>query len=147
MNKTQKGAWSCLAGAILFLSLSLYLIIQIGFRHSLPDGIGRYAWLPPFIIIMAIGIIFFRKKQSPNEPDSDERDNQIKQRSVLVAFISVIPLFLAASLIPQLFIGLDGSIPVWSLPIVTVCIFYIVLLVYSIAVLVQYARGGKGEKS
>ena len=50
---------------------------------------------------------------------------------------------MAASVIPQLFVGLDGTIPVWLLPIVTVSLLYPVLLVYSIAVLVQYGLGGK----
>jgi len=147
MNKTQKGAWFSIVSGLLALSIASYLTIQIGIRHKTPEGIGRYIWLPAFMLIMGIGIYFLRKKQSPAEPDSDERDNQIKHRAVLVAFISVIPLFLTASVIPQFFVGLDGSIPVWSLPIVTVLLFYIILLAYSIAVLIQYGRTGKGEQT
>jgi len=147
MNKTQKGAWFNVVGVLLVSAIASYLTIQIGIRHRPPEGIGRYIWLPAFIIIMGIGIYFFRRKQSHAEPDSDERDNQIKQKSCIAAFISVWPLFLAASVVPQFFVGLDGSIPVWSLPIVTVCLFYIVLLVYSVAVLIQYGRDAKGETS
>ena len=147
MNKTQKGAWFNLAGALLALAFASYLIIQIGIRHRPPVRVVLYIGLPAFILIVGIGIYFIRRKQSPAEPDSDERDNRIKQRAVLAAFISVWPLFSAASVAPQFFVGLDGSIPVWSLPIVTVCLFYVVLFVYSIAVLIQYRLGGKGEKS
>lgn len=142
MNKTQKGAWLNVTGVLLVLAIVSYLTIQIGIQHRPPEGLVLYIWIPAFIIIIGIGIYFIRRKQSPAEPDSDERDNQIKQKAWIAAFISVWPLFLAASVAPQFFIGLDGSIPVWSLPIVTVGLFYIVLLVYSIAVLIQYGRGG-----
>ena len=147
MNKTQKGAWCNIASNILVFASASYFIARIGIRHMTPSRTVCYITLCGFILVTGISIYFLRKKQSPNEPDSDERDNQIKQRAILVAFISVIPLFLAASVVPQFFVGLDGSIPVWSLPIVTVLLFYIVLLVYSIAVLIQYRLGGKGEKS
>jgi cobalamin synthase len=147
MNKTQKGVWLNLVGTLLVLASALFLTIQIGIRHRLPERIWIFIWALLFILVTVIGIILVCKKQSPAEPESDERDNQIKQRAWVAAFISVWPVFLAASVIPQFFVGLDGSVPVWSLPIVTVLLFYIVLFVYSIAVLIQYGRGAKGEKS
>jgi ABC-type Fe3+ transport system permease subunit len=112
-----------------------------------PSRIVLNVTLCSCVLITGISLYFLRKKQSPTEPDSDERDNQIKQKAWIAAFVSVWPLFLAASIAPQFFVGLDGSIPVWSLPIVTVFLFYIVLLVYSIAVLIQYGCEGKGKKS
>ena len=147
MNKTQKGALCNIAGTFLVFAIVTYLVLQIGIRHMFPSQRGFYITMCSCLLIPTVLIYFLRRKQSPNEPESDERDNQIKQRAWVAAFISVWPLFLAASVAPQFWAGLDGSIPVWSLPIITVCIFYIVLLVYSIAVLIQYARGGKGEKS
>lgn len=147
MNKTQKGAWANIAGTVFVFALVSYLIFQIGIRRMTPSRIGMYITLCSAVLITGIAIYFIRKKQSPNEPDSDERDNQIKQSAWIAAFISVWPIFLTASVVPQFFVGLDGSVPVWSLPIVTVGLFYIVLLVYSITVLIQYGRGDKGEKS
>ena len=141
MNKTQKGAWSALAGSLFFLSSAFYMTIQIGIRKTTPSRIGCYLTLSLFLLITGIVIYFSRKKQSPVEPDSDERDKQIQQKAWLAAFVSAVPLFLIASVVPQFFIGMNGSIPVWSLPIVTVLLFYIVLLVYSIAVLIQYNKG------
>ena len=144
MNKTQKGAWANIFGTILVFVIVSYLIYQIGIGHKTPPRIGMYIVLCTAVLITGISLYFLRKKQSPNEPDSDERDNQIKQKAWIAAFISVWPLFLAASVAPQFWAGLDGSVPVWSLPIVTVLVFYIVLFVYSVAVLIQY---GIGEKS
>ncbi|MBN1972006.1 MAG: hypothetical protein JW787_00080 [Sedimentisphaerales bacterium] len=145
MNKTQKGAWCNIAAITLVFASASYLAAQIGIRHTTPSRTVCSITFCGFILVTGISIYFLRKKQSPNEPDSDERDNQIKQRAWVAAFISVVPLFLAASVIPQFFIGLDGFVPVWSLPIVTVLLFYIVLLVYSIVVLIQYGRGENGE--
>ncbi len=143
MNKTQKGALCNITGFILVFAIVSYLIVQLGIRHVPPSRTVFYVTLFACVLIPGISVYFLRKKQSPNEPDYDERDNRIKQRAWIAAFISVWPLFLAASVIPQLFVGLDGTIPVWLLPIVTVSLSYPVLLVYSIAVLVQYGWRAK----
>ena len=147
MNKTQKSAWLNVAGVLLFFAFALYITIQIGVRHKPPERVWLYIWGSAFVLVTSIGIYFFRRKQSLAEPESDERDNLIKHRAVLAAFISVWPLFLTASVIPKFIIGANGSIPVFLLPIVTVCMFYIVLLVYSVAILIQYGRGAKGEEA
>mgnify|MGYP000097040378 CR=1 FL=1 len=147
MNKTQKGAWFSLAGIILAFTIAFYLIFRLAIQKGPPERFCVYLFPLTFLLYIVAGIFFLHRKQSPNEPDYDERDNRIKQKAWIAAFVSLGPLFLAASLIPQLFVGLDGTIPVWLLRIVTVSTFYPVMLIYSIAVLVQYGRGAKGEKS
>lgn len=147
MNKTQKGAWFNIAGTILIFTLASYTVFLIAFQKPAHVRILPYVFILSFLLFIAAGIFFLRRKQSPNEPESDERDKIIKQRAWIAAFISTWILFLAASVVPQLFVGLDGSIPVWLLPIVTVILFYPVLFVYAVAVLIQYSRIGKGEKS
>ena len=147
MNRTQKGAWFNLAGTILVFTITFYVIFRIAIQKGPPEPFRLHLFPLIFLLYIVAGIFFLHRKQSPNEPDYDERDNRIKQKSWIAAFISVWPLFLAASVIPQLFVGLDGTVPVWLLPIVTVSLLYPVLLVYSIAVLVQYGWTDKGEKS
>ena len=147
MNMTQKGAWFNLAGTILVFSITFYVIFRIAIQKGPPEAFWPHLFISVFLLYIVAGIFFLLRKQSPNEPDYDERDNRIKQKAWIAAFISVWPLFLAASVIPQLFVGLDGTVPVWLLPIVTVSLLYPVLLVYSIAVLVQYGWTDKGEKS
>ena len=147
MNKTQKSAWFSLAGTIFAFTVIFYLIFRLAIQKRPPDRFCAYLFPLIFLLYIVAGIFFLLRKQSPNEPDYDERDNRIKQKAWMAAFISVGPLFLTASVIPQFFVGLDGTIPVWLLPIVTVSLFYPVMLVYSIAVLVQYGWGAKGEKS
>jgi hypothetical protein len=143
MNKTQKGAWFSLAGIILAFTIAFYLIFRLAIQKGPPERFCLYLFPLVFLLYMIAGIFFLHRKQSPNEPDHDERDNRIKQKALIAAFVSVGPLFLAASVIPQFFVGLDGTIPVWLLPIVTVSLFYPVMLVYSVAVLIQYSLGKK----
>ncbi len=96
---------------------------------------------------MGMAAVWLRIKQSPAEVNSDERDELIKKRAVLVSFASVWILLIAATIIPWFAVGQDGSIPVCLLPIINFGVFLIVMLVHSIAVLVQYGWGGKdGEK-
>ncbi len=143
MNKTQKGSWYAISISLLSLALGIYMIVEIAVLRRSPEGFGRFFWLPAFLLITGIAIFFIRKKQSPAEVDSDERDNLIKKRAVLAAFVSVWIILLASSIIPRFIVGPDGAVPIWLLPIINVGVFYIVLLVYSVAVLVQYGRGIK----
>jgi uncharacterized membrane protein YbhN (UPF0104 family) len=146
MNKTQKGTWCTIAATIFVFTIVFYLIFQIGIRRMAPSRIGVYIILCGAVLFPGIFIYFLRKKQSPKEPDSDERDKQINQKAWIAAFISTWALFLAASVVTQFLVGLDGSIPVFILPIVTVGLSYPVLFIYAIAVLIQYSRTDKGEK-
>ncbi len=144
MNRTQKIAWLGVSCSLLFLALGIYMTVEIAVLRRVPEGFGRFFWLPAFLLITGISIYFIRKKQSPVEVDSDERDEFIKKRAVLAAFVSVW-ILLASSVIPRFIVGPNGSIPVWLLPIINVGIFYIILLVYSAAVLIQYSWGETNE--
>ena len=147
MNKTQKGSWYAISISLLSLALGIYMIVEIAVLRRSPEGFGRFFWLPAFLLITGIAIFFIRKKQSPVEVDSDERDNLIKKRAVLAAFVSVWIILSAVTIIPRFIVGSDGSVPIWLLPIINIGVFYIVLLVYSVAVLIQYGWGDKnGEK-
>jgi len=147
MNKTQKTAWFNLASALLCIVISVWVAIEILVLHRIPEGIIRFWPVPVFCLFMAVSIILLRRRQSPAEVDSDERDNLIKKRAVIVSFVSVWILLFAASIIPRFIVGEKGTIAVWLLPIINLGVLLIVMLVYSVAVLVHYGREGKGEKS
>ena len=144
MNKTQKGAWYAISISLLSLALGIYMIVEIAVLRRAPEGFGRFFWLPAFLLTTGIAIFFIRKKQSPVEVDSDERDNLIKKRAVLAALVSVWIILSAVTIIPRFIVGPDGSVPIWLLPIINIGVFYIVLLVYSVAALIQY--GWEGQK-
>lgn len=145
MNKTQKVAWFNLAMALLGVAISVWVIVEIVILRRLPEGFPVVWPLIAFCLVMVIAIISLRKKQSPAEVDADERDNLIKKRAVLTSFVSVWILLYASSVIPWFVVGREGSIPVFLLPFINVGILLVVMLVNSVAILVQY--GWRGEKS
>jgi len=87
------------------------------------------------------------KKKENGKIVFDERDQFISSRAIMAAYSSLC-IFLLVSLIISL--GLVGEgllIPFYVVPIVIGGISITMLLVYSIAILVQYGWRGKGEKS
>ena len=148
MNKTQKSAIFCLVTFLFCVVVMAYPFISIFILKSWPESFFSRFWsMIAYFVFIAASIIFLRKKQSPAEPDFDERDDLIKKRAVLVSFVSVWILLAAACIIPRFILGETGAIPVYVLPFINLGIFMIAMLVYSIAILVQYSTGGKrGEK-
>ena len=148
MNKTQKGAVFTLAIAILlvgFAAAVLYTMLAAGDRLAGTRLVKFWSWL--VVIFMLSGAVYLRRKQSPGEPDSDERDKLIKRKAVLASFVSVWIALATATIVPMYMVGDEGSIPVCMLPIINVGILLIALLVYPTVVLIQYGWGVRGEKS
>jgi peptidoglycan/LPS O-acetylase OafA/YrhL len=144
MNRTQKGAWFTLGMGVLLLAF-------IGIVHASMFAPGdRLAgtdrvrlWIALIAVFTAVAVALVRKKQSPAEPGSDERDDTIKKNAVLACFASAWVSLVLASIIPAFVVGDGGSIPVFLLPIINISVLLTTLLVYSIAVLVQYGRTSK----
>jgi len=103
-------------------------------------------WLLVILFFTIVSVVLLRIKQSRAEVDFDERDNAIKKNAVMVSFISLWALLIAASIIPTLIVGDEGAIPVFFLPIINFGVFLIIMIIYSVAILVQYGRGAKGEQ-
>jgi Na+/H+ antiporter NhaC len=147
MNRTQREAWFNLAAAVLYIPIIVWALARLFILKRVPEGLERFWPLPVFIIFIVASIVLMRRKQSPAEVESDERDRLIKYRAVVACFVSVWVLLAAATAVPQLIAGVKGSIPVWLLAFINVGVLLIALLVYSAAVLVQYGRGTTGLES
>lgn len=147
MNRTQKGAWFMLGGIILLIAFGIYIFAMMFAAGDRLKGTGwiRFGSLPLALFLIA-GVVYIRRRQSPGESDSDERDNSIKKNAVLSSFVSIwVSLFLL-NIIPVYIVGESGSIAVSLFPIVNTGIVFIAMLVYSTAILIQYGRGAKGEE-
>ncbi len=142
MNKTQKGAWFIFGVSILLLTFGLIIFTQMFAAGATSMTLVRI-WLLVILFFMVISAVLLRIKQSRAEVDFDERDNSIKKNAVLVSFVSLWVLLFAASIIPGFVAGDAGSIPVCLLPIINFGVFLIVMLIYSVAILVQYGWGIK----
>jgi uncharacterized membrane protein YbhN (UPF0104 family) len=72
----------------------------------------------------------------------DERDQLINSRAVCTTYFSLCFLILVILIITQSFIGSISVIPVYFVPLIIGGISIFILLVYSVAILVQYGRRG-----
>jgi len=137
-----------LSGTLLLIVFGIYIFAVMFVAGDRMAGTGwlRFGSLPLTLFLIA-GVFFARRKQSPSEPDSDERDNDIKKHAVLASFVSVwVSLFLL-NIIPAYIVGETGSIAVSVFPIINTGIVFIAMLVYSTAILIQYGRRNEGEES
>jgi len=145
MNKTQKSAVFYLVMFLLWAVLITYAFLTM--FVITPKVSPTWTLLVPFGVIFVTSIFWVRKKQSPAEVRSDERDDLIKKRAVIASFVSAWILLVVASVIPAVIVGDDGSVPVILLPAINISILMITIPIYSIAVLIQYGwRGKDGEK-
>jgi hypothetical protein len=144
MNRTQKGAWFTLTVAILLLVFGAIIYAAMFAPGSGTTGtrlVKIWGW---FILVFLAGgaaLVHFNRK--PSYVDFDERDSAVKKNAVLVAFICLLILLFASGIVPSFVAGDTGSIPVCLLPIINLGVFLIIMLIYSVAVLLQYCRGGK----
>ena len=147
MNRTQKEAWFGLGGILLSLGIFVWAGVKLFILKTIPEGITRFWPVLVICVFMATSIVLLRRKQSPAEVESDERDRLIKYRAVVACFVSVWVLLAAASAIPSFVIGAKGSVPVWLLAFINLGVLLGAFLVYSAAVLLQYGRGTTGLES
>ena len=141
MNRTQKGALFISGIALLLLALGVVIFVQTVTSVKL-----LRIWLLVISLFIIISVVWLHIKQSRAEVDFDERDRTIKKNAMMVSFISLWILLLAASIIPNLVVGDEGAIPVCFLPVINFGVFLIVMVVYSVAILIQYGRVAKGEE-
>lgn len=144
MNKTQKGAWFTLTVAILLLVFGAIIFTAMFAPGSRMAGTGLvkvWSWI--ILVFLAGGAAFVHYKRKPSGVDFDERDNSVRKNAVLAAFVGLLILLFAAGIIPSFVAGDMGSVPVCLLPVINLGVFIIVMLVYSVAVLVQYCWRGK----
>jgi len=147
MNKTQKGAWFTLGVAILLLVFLAIIYAGMFAPGGRMAGVGLVkVWSGFILVFLAGGAALVHWKRRPSEVDFDERDNTVRKNAVLVAFVGLWILLFAASIIPSFVAGDTGSIQVCLLPIINVGVFVVVMLIYSVAILVQYGLASKGEK-
>lgn len=146
MNAWQKNAWiSLLIIAPLWLifgQLPILLVYLEGpsflhlFSFACATIVGGLTWLFLF---------FFNKNRKTT--GFDERDQFIFIRATLVAYVVLWLYFIAACVYVWLSAAPERSISVNMMPMVIVGGIAVFLVAQSIATLIQYGRGAKGEES
>jgi len=145
MNKWQKEARFTLIviGLALALSLTAVGVLRFVFDfkwHSAMAGFG----------FMAIGGLshvdpsMFRIKSK--KPALDERDLLIKRKAMVAAYWGFWPIFVLMAMAPFFVYGPDGKVPVIYLCWMVFTGMFVVMTLYSIAILGEYGWRSKGEK-
>jgi hypothetical protein len=143
MNRVQKIAWSlvitisfgfilsCIAVAILYVKLGMpKALAGLGFM-----GIAGLGGFSPLI---------FRKDKG--KATFDERDKLIKRRAALAGFGTSYLFVGLACMIPFSILGPKASISVTWPPYIFGGAGLSMFFVHSVAILVQYGRGGKNHE-
>ena len=144
MNRLQKIAWYQLAVILIVLALTATVVGGIAYRKGIENA---HSGLVTLILLIFVHLdrMFF-----PVEAGKiiyDERDEMIKKKAVVTAYTVFWIAFILACIIPLFILGPNSTIHISVLPAMVFGAAILVRVVWSAAVLVQYGRGVKGEKS
>jgi len=132
MSRGQKQAWFNLAIIVLTVGGIVALTPVLGFQRAHGSlGLLGFLGLTPFL---------FRKR--PGIVVSDERDGVIQVRSWVIAYSLFWVVFVFTCLAALLHYGSIGAVPVFLVGLGPWYGFILVIVVSSIASLVQYGWGG-----
>jgi hypothetical protein len=146
MNRAQKGALVSLSAFTLVLAILSYLFIRIFILKSLPQSLIGKLWpVLAFAALIGWWIVLLRRRQSPIEPEADERDALIMKRAGQISFVTTWILLAAVTLVLGLALGQAGTVPVYVLTFIHFGLFAAAMLVYFAVVLVLYGWSSKGE--
>jgi uncharacterized membrane protein len=142
MNRVLKYAWYQL---IVTIAATLFATVVLLIAAKYWRGKEFSAVIPfcLFVFVHLYRVIFPLK---PGEIAFDERDVNIKNRATRISFTIFWYVFALSCLIPILVIG-NGSIHVMYLGGVLLGAAILIRITWTIAVIVQYGRGGKGDNS
>jgi hypothetical protein len=144
MNRAQKIAWLfviTISVAVLLAGGAVgILYVKLGMPKALA-GLG-------FLGIAGLGgfgpIIF---KKDKGKVEFDERDCVINQRSALAGFGAAYMVVGLVCMIPFFVLGPKANVSITWLPMIFMGAGLSSFFAHSVAILVQYGRGDKGEKS
>jgi len=144
MNRWQKIAWYNITIILVSFSLTSAAVGTLAMKYGMPKALSGLGALGTLGLLGLSGVIFRKQK---GHTDFDERDKLIFYRSIQITYAVFWPAFTAACMIPWLIVGPSNSISSNALPIMLGAMGITLILIQSLATLIQYGRGGKrGEK-
>jgi putative Mn2+ efflux pump MntP len=142
VNRIQKiSVFGIVMGVLIMLSLSYVFLTLFHFKVFLPRATARILPLILFTF-MGLGIFWIRKKQSPAEPVSDERDDNIQRTAAVAAFVGTLIIWGIVLLLLTILVGVDFNIPLWAVTLGSAAMGEVALTIYLAAILIQYGRAG-----
>jgi hypothetical protein len=139
MNRWQKIAWYNIAVISLALGMTAINIAVMAMKYGFPKAFSGLGTLGSLGLLGLAGVIFKKKK---DQVDFDERDRLIFYKSMQTANAVFWPLFSAACMIPWFIVGAAGTVSSNILPLILGSMGVTVIVLQSLATLIQYNRGG-----
>lgn len=139
MNRAQKIAWFNL---IMMISGSVVVLLSLSME--LPDLVYVIEIVVVFTLVFT-SPFFFKKKQG--RVSFDERDAIINQRATLVASCAALGCLGGQYIVPLIKVGWEGSVRMYEVIAIYTSGLICFIVAKSLTILIQYSRGGKGEKS
>jgi cbb3-type cytochrome oxidase subunit 3 len=141
MNRSQKFSVFLIIFLLVSIAVAAPVYIYLFVFGRCPSFV-RIA--PAILLVVYIGGFFWAlRKQSKNEPETDELDVAIQKMAAIISFVSVLIVVGVLLIIANLVWGLNAAVPLWVLMLSFGSLVPIMLVIYCIAILVQYGRRGK----
>ena len=144
MNREQKTAWICVICMLLIFVIALTVLLM-HFLTGSPKVLYAVAipWFgPPLSLLICIFI-----PKDKGKIIRDERDIMIRKNAAHAGFIGAFLFTCFACMIPFFVLGPKAVISVKWLPQIWMGTFVAQFFFYSLTIIVDYGRAGKGEKS
>ncbi len=141
MNRYQKLAWLNLIVIITTIIItSTAIAIEVHMRGYSTVGF----WFIAILLLLKFKPFLFKKPQGEDTVVCDERDTFIVKRAVSFAYKTFWIVFFVSSFAVHILMGMGprSSVPTITLPLMAIGGALFMKIVCSVAILVQYGRGG-----
>jgi hypothetical protein len=142
MNRYQKIAWFNLIVIATTISVTS-TAIAVEFRIRGYSTVGW--WFVALLALLKLTPRLFKKPQSPGGVVADERDELILKRAVSYTWFAFWWVFIVLAFLSFLIVGPRNSVPTITLPLIALGAGLFLKVACSVAILVQYGRGGRDE--
>jgi len=145
MNRYQKLAWfNLIVITATIIITSAAVAIELRMRGYSTIG----GWFVAILVLLKFNPFLFKKPQGRDKVLCDERDSFIIKRARSFAHTTFWIVFIVSSFAVHILMGMGpkSSVPTITLPLMAVGGALFMKIVCSVAILVQYGRGGKGAK-
>lgn len=143
MNRSQKIAWFLITVLSVTIVLTLAAFGILYARFGMPVALAASGFMGLSGLAGFAPVIF---KKDEGAVDFDERDKLINMRSALAGFGFSFLFVGLACMVPFFVFGPQASMQVFWLPLIFGGAGITVYIVHSVAILVQYGRGGANHE-
>ncbi len=141
MNRIQKMSWWLLIWISAAVILAATAIVILHFINGQPWSMARAGLKFLGIAVFGgLGPLIFKK--DPDKATCDERERLIYIKSLLAGFVAAFLTTGLGCLLPFFIMGPDAKISVGWLPDIFLAATFTTFFTQSVAILVQYGRGG-----